>query len=82
MHLVLTKTAAKHLRKLPAFFRNKIETKIEALKQNPFPLGIKKLTGRPGYRFRIGDYRLMYDVNKKRKIITILRTQHRKDAYR
>lgn len=82
MRLVLTKTAAKQLRKLPIFFRSRIETKIETLKQNLFPIGSKKLTDRPGYRLRVGDYRVLYDVNKQRKIITILSTLHRKNAYR
>lgn len=82
MRLLVTKTATRQLKKLPVFFRDKVEARIEALRQNPFPKGVKKLRGRPGYRIRVGVYRVLYSLDQEQKIITILSAQHRKDAYR
>ena len=82
MKLLVNKTAAKQLLKIPYQFRLKIEREIESLTKNPFPVKSRKLTARPGYRLKIGDYRVLYLVDKKRKTITILSAQHRKDAYR
>ena len=82
MKLAVTKTAFKQLLRIPYKIRFRIEKKIEQLTDNPFPVKAKKLSGRPGYCLRIGDYRVLYFVNKNRKEIIVLRVQHRKGAYR
>ena len=56
--------------------------KIEELKYNPFPQGSKKLKENLGYRLRIGDYRILYTVDLKNKVIDIYKIEHRKDIYR
>lgn len=55
---------------------------IEGLKYNPFPQNSKKLKGNVGYRLRIGDYRILYTVDKIVKIVEIYMIGHRKDVYR
>jgi len=82
MKILLKRNAYKQHLKIPQKQRIKIEIKIETLVKNSFPYQSKKLSGRSGYRLRIGDYRVLYYINKKEKFISILSVQHRKDAYR
>lgn len=82
MKLFVSKTASKQLLKIPYSIREKIETEVEKLSDNPYSQKTRKLSGRSGYRLRVGDYRLIYSINKKQKRIIILSVQHRKDAYR
>ena len=82
MKLLITKTAVKQLLRIPYHQRVKLEAKIEQLAQATGSLQVKKLSGRPCWRLRVGDYRILYSIDKKNKSITILNAQHRKDAYR
>ena len=55
------------------------------LKINPFyGPSIKKLKGefKDLYRFRIGDYRLFYNISEQKSIIFILNIENRQDAYK
>lgn len=56
----IERTAQKQLRKIPAPHFNRIIKAIYTLGDNPRPHGFKKLSGRDGYRIRIGDYRVIY----------------------
>lgn len=58
--VIFEKSAQKKLYKLPLAVREKIIAKIKLLATDPRPAGCKKLTGRDGYRIRIGDYRVIY----------------------
>lgn len=82
MRFLITKSASRELLKIPFKQRSKIEEKIEQLAKFPTSLQTKKLAGRPGWRLRVGDYRVLYFIDKKKKTITILSAQHRKDAYK
>ena len=52
------------------------------LKENPRPFGAIKLKGWNLYRIRVGDYRILYTINDKDKIIEIIAIGHRKDIYK
>jgi mRNA interferase RelE/StbE len=52
------------------------------LKENPRPVGCKKLTNQEGYRIRIGNYRILYTIEDENKIVMIYRVGHRRDVYR
>lgn len=55
----------------------------EALRDNPFPTGARKLTGADRtYRLRSGDYRLIYTVERNRLVVEVVRVAHRREAYR
>lgn len=82
MKLLVSKTAGKQLLKIPYKQRLKIEQKIEQLAKSPSLASTKKLSGRLGWRLRVGDYRVLYFFDKKKKLIIILSAQHRKDAYK
>ncbi|MDD5434084.1 MAG: type II toxin-antitoxin system RelE/ParE family toxin [Nitrospira sp.] len=56
---------------------------IESLSVNPFPVQSSKLKdSESSYRLRIGDYRVLYQVDHKNKAIVIYHIRHRKDAYK
>ena len=61
-------------------FRTRVYDKIEKLKTNPYKEG-KKLKGVEFYGVRIGDYRLIYLVDDKEKVVKIYYLEHRKKSY-
>jgi mRNA interferase RelE/StbE len=80
--LRITSRAARELRKLPAKIRTRIEAAIEDLADDPRPPRCKKLHGDAGWRIRVGDYRILYDIEDDVLIVTVLRAGHRRDIYR
>jgi len=55
---------------------------IDKLAQNPFLKSSTKLSGQQGYRIRVGDWRIIYLIDKKKKLILVARIAHRKEIYR
>ena len=60
----------------------KLVEAIENLTYNPTPINSKKLKGNLGYRVRIGDYRILYTIDKTIQIVEIYKIGHRRDIYR
>ena len=61
--------AEKDLVGLPSQVRKRIARALRALKDNPFPHGVKKLKARDGYRIRVGDYRILFRVDRDARIV-------------
>ena len=81
MNIELTKEALKDLKKIDKKARITIIDKIQLLKDYPATPNIKKLTNYyPPYRFRIGNYRVLFDI--KDDVIYIISVKHRKEAYK
>jgi mRNA interferase RelE/StbE len=81
--IFIEKKAEKDLRRLPKNYQNKIIKKILNLKDNPKPIETRKITSSENYyRIKVGDYRIIYEINYKEKRINIFRVRHRKEAYR
>ncbi|MDP3009183.1 MAG: type II toxin-antitoxin system RelE/ParE family toxin [Methylococcales bacterium] len=74
--------AQKMLAKIPANKQQKIIAAIYELADIPFPSGCKKLTGREAWRIRVGDYRVIYEVENERLTIFIIEIGHRREIYR
>ncbi|MBT6229117.1 MAG: type II toxin-antitoxin system RelE/ParE family toxin [Candidatus Scalindua sp.] len=61
----------------------KIFDAIESLAKNPFPVQSKKLKDSEScYRLRVGDYRVIYQVDTQHKFVIIYHVRHRKGAYK
>ena len=76
-------SASKELEKLSRQIIPRIVAAIRELARNPYPQGVKKLTGfEHTYRIRVGDYRILYNIYEDRLVIEIIRVRHRKEAYR
>jgi len=81
--LVIKKSAGKELDDLPNQVFLKIDKAILSLKENPFPPPQSiKLKGENTCRLRVGDYRIVYLVDDKQRVITVYRIRHRKEVYR
>ncbi len=84
MHEVLLEHGAeKDLNRLaPDVFRRVVDA-IRGLKNSTRPSGSKKLAGSPGgWRIRVGDYRIIYEIDDRAKCVRILRVRHRREVYR
>ena len=78
-----SQSAERDIRKISSTLIENILAKVEALKANPLPQQSLKLSGgEMTYRLRVGDYRVIYEVNNKDKTVFIRYIRHRKDAYR
>jgi len=72
----------RQIRNLPPDARAKIIEAIKGLAQNPHPHGVEKIKG-PYHRIRIGDYRVVYAILKKEKVIVIAKVaRRREDTYK
>ena len=75
--LALTESAEKELHRLPNAMTARIAGRIEKLSANPRPSGCKKLKGGVNeWRIRIGDYRVIYEIDERRQTIWILTIRH------
>jgi mRNA interferase RelE/StbE len=54
---------------------------IRSLAVNPRPPGCRKPVGRDGWRIRVGDYRVIYQVDDSARTILVLHVGHRRDIY-
>lgn len=55
---------------------------ILALGENPRPKGASKLSGqRPFYRVRVGDYRVIYEIQEKILVVLVIKVGHRREVY-
>jgi len=79
----ISQTADLQFKELPQLDQLRIARTIYRLGSNPYPTGCRKLTGyKDLFRIRVGNYRLIYSVDKNRIVIIILKIGHRKDVYR
>jgi mRNA interferase RelE/StbE len=78
----IIKKAQKDLDKIVGKTFEKIKNIILNLSTDPIPQNSIKLTNREEYRIRLGTIRILYDIDKKNKIIQIIRIKHRKDIYK
>jgi mRNA interferase RelE/StbE len=75
--------AAKEIRVLAQHQQGRIIAMAQALADNPRPTGCTKLAGESGlYRIRSGNYRIIYQIQDARLVITVVKVGHRRDVYR
>ena len=78
----LKKRVIKTLQDINEPYYSNIKKAIYALAEDPRPAGYKKLQGRTGYRIRVADYRIIYDILDTVLIVEVLDLGHRKDIYK
>ncbi len=74
--------AARALRKLDPHIARRIQGAIALLAEDPRPPASRPLRGRPGYRLRVGDYRIIYSVVDEVLLVVVVTVGHRRDVYR
>lgn len=82
--ITFKKEASKSLYKLPRNVAKTIREKLEAIAANPYAEhpNAKKLQGRDGYRLRVGDWRVICEIQNEQLVILILRVAPRGEVYR
>jgi mRNA interferase RelE/StbE len=78
----LRRSAVKELGELPGRDVARVAARIEALGAEPRPVGSEKLTGAEQYRVRQGVYRVLYEVDDSRRVVTIVKIGHRREVHR
>ena len=73
--------AVREIRKLPPEAKRRIQAVVELLAEEPRPPAAKKLTARPEWRVRTGDYRVLYRIDDDVLTVVIVRAGHRRDVY-
>jgi len=79
--VTIKKKASKTLEKINEPHYTAIKAAMYSLADNPRPHGYKKLTGRDGYRLRVGDYRIIYEIFDKILVVDVIDLGHRKEIY-
>ena len=81
--IVFTKQAAKSLQRIPRHTTDLIREKLAQLAADPFAksLNATKLQNRPGYRLRVGDWRVIYEIQKEQLVIMVLKVAPRGEVY-
>ena len=80
--VIFTKSVKKDFRKIPKLEASKILNEIEELAKNPRSSKTKKLKGEKLYRLRVGNYRVIYDLQDNLMLIFVVKLGHRSDIYR
>jgi mRNA interferase RelE/StbE len=79
----LTRTAQRDLRRLDPPIRKRVEQALRALAQDPNQAGqLRKLTGAPEWRLRVGGWRALVLLDEQQRVIQITRVLPRGRAYR
>ena len=78
----ILRRAKKSLENLPIKDYERLRDAVHRLADVPRPDGCRKLAGRLGWRIRVGDYRVIYEVDDVQQSIMILDIEHRRDIYR
>jgi mRNA interferase RelE/StbE len=82
-NVVFKPSVEKDLRSLPKALVTRVMNHLEELQTSPFPRQAIKLSGAERlYRIRVGDYRIVYEVDTKAKQVTIHYVRHRREVYR
>jgi mRNA interferase RelE/StbE len=79
----LTPAAQRDLRSLDRPVLRRIDAKIRSLAEEPRPHGVEKLAGDSEvYRVRVGDYRILYQIDDAVLVVLVVRVRHRREVYR
>ena len=79
----LERAAEKDLKSLSSKLHNRIIVALQRLAKNPRPAGCRKLTGSDDdWRIRVGDYRIVYEIDDDAEVVRVNRVRHRREVYR
>ena len=79
--ITFTDTSRRQFRKLERDVQERMIKALERIRIRPESY-VKKLVGDPGYRLRVGDYRVILDIQKSELIILVIKISHRKNIYK
>jgi mRNA interferase RelE/StbE len=81
--VVFARSARKELQNLDPQVARRILKQIEALVTDPHPSGVVKLEGATAlWRIRVGQWRVVYRISDRERLVDVIAVRHRSDAYR
>jgi mRNA interferase RelE/StbE len=80
--LVFKRSVAKDLRAFPNADVAAILQRVQTLADDPRPPGCEKLSTQERYRVRQGIYRILYEIQDRDLVVTVVKVGHRRDVYR
>ena len=81
-HYEILKPAERYLRRIQPKIRQRIFDELDKLLTDPAQVDFKKLKGRDGYRLRVGNYRVLIQVQRKERLFIITNIGPRGDIYK
>ena len=82
--IVFTKSADRALRKMPRDVARRIRERLDGIATDPYARhpNVTKLQNRPGYRLRVGNWRVIYAIEGDELIVLVLKIGLRGEVYR
>jgi mRNA interferase RelE/StbE len=80
--VILTRSVQKELDRLPEDVVRRSLDRLRRLEVNPRPADGKKLKGRDAWRVRVGDYRIIYEIQDRELTVIVITVGHRHEVYR
>ncbi len=80
--VLLDRTAQRDLERLPSELASRVTSRLLALGSAPRGPGVLRLTGRADHRVRVGDHRVIFEIDDEARTVRVLRVRHRSQAYR
>jgi len=80
--LTFKRRARRNVARLPESVYRRMIRAIDELAENPRPRNSRKLRGKEGWRIRVGDYRVIYEIDDEAQEVLVLDVGHRRDVYR
>ena len=81
--VLLERAAERDLNRLSSRLHERVVSALQALQKNPRPPGCRKLTGTGNdWRIRVGDYRVVYEIDDRASLVRVNRVRHRREVYR
>ena len=75
------RSVQKTISRLDKPLRERLYNALRNLADDPRPYGAKKLSNRDGWRIRVGEYRVIYEVFDDRLVVVVIRIGHRREVY-
>jgi mRNA interferase RelE/StbE len=69
------------MRRLDTNFVRRVRARVNDLREDPYRNAVK-LKSQPGFRQRVGDYRVVYEIDDAERMVLITSVEHRREAYR
>ncbi|MCH7847488.1 MAG: type II toxin-antitoxin system RelE/ParE family toxin [Planctomycetes bacterium] len=81
--VLVERRAERDLNRLPHDLFDRVIRAVKSLADNPRPQGSRKLTASENdWRIRVGDYRVLYEIDDPSQAVRVMRVRHRREAYR
>ena len=78
----IKRSAEKEMDRLPERTFERVAQVILGLERDPRPSGSKKLRGVHDYRLRVGQYRILYSIDDRERVVEVMAVGHRREVYR